>query len=138
MTINFNMSYLLQICNFLYNSKKPALIGRGTLAQNLYLWSMKLTSAMFTSAMTNLIPAITFILAVLFKYMVLLPLIKTDSNVCFFVYFSDMMIRFLLAGWRASGFVQFQDKQRFWEHQWGLVVPCFSHSIREQRSKFGP
>ncbi|XP_073107028.1 WAT1-related protein At1g25270 isoform X3 [Elaeis guineensis] len=39
----------------------------GSLAQNLYVSSMKLTSATFASAMTNLIPAITFILAVLFR-----------------------------------------------------------------------
>ncbi|XP_008785911.2 WAT1-related protein At1g25270-like [Phoenix dactylifera] len=39
----------------------------GALAQNLYVSSMKLTSATFASAMTNLIPAITFILAVLFR-----------------------------------------------------------------------
>lgn len=40
----------------------------GPLAQNLYISSMKLTSATFASAMTNLIPAITFVLAVLFRY----------------------------------------------------------------------
>lgn len=41
---------------------------RGSLAQNLYISGMKLTSATFASAMTNLIPAITFVLAVLFRY----------------------------------------------------------------------
>ncbi|KAE8810528.1 Auxin-induced protein 5NG4 [Hordeum vulgare] len=40
----------------------------GSLAQNLYISGMKLTSATFASAMTNLIPAITFVLAVLFRY----------------------------------------------------------------------
>lgn len=40
----------------------------GSLAQNLYISSMKLTSATFATAMTNLIPAITFVLAVLFRY----------------------------------------------------------------------
>ncbi|PKA51698.1 WAT1-related protein [Apostasia shenzhenica] len=39
----------------------------GTLAQNLYVSSIKLTSATFASAMTNLIPAITFIMAVMFR-----------------------------------------------------------------------
>ncbi|KAJ3681501.1 hypothetical protein LUZ60_015990 [Juncus effusus] len=39
----------------------------GALAQNLYITSLKLTSATFASAMTNLIPAMTFILAVLFR-----------------------------------------------------------------------
>ncbi|CAL9119174.1 unnamed protein product [Musa textilis] len=38
-----------------------------TFAQNLYVSSMKLTSATFTSAMTNLVPAVTFILAVSFR-----------------------------------------------------------------------
>lgn len=36
---------------------------RGSLAQNLYAESLVLTSATFTAAMTNLVPAITFILA---------------------------------------------------------------------------
>ncbi|XP_015691888.2 WAT1-related protein At1g68170-like [Oryza brachyantha] len=40
----------------------------GSLAQNLYISGMKLTSATFATAMTNLIPAITFVLAVLFRY----------------------------------------------------------------------
>uniref|UniRef100_R7WFY5 WAT1-related protein n=1 Tax=Aegilops tauschii TaxID=37682 RepID=R7WFY5_AEGTA len=43
-------------------------VERGSLAQNLYISGMKLTSATFASAMTNLIPAITFVLAVLFRY----------------------------------------------------------------------
>ncbi|CAL9184427.1 unnamed protein product [Musa hybrid cultivar] len=38
-----------------------------TFAQNLYVSSMKLTSATFTSAMANLVPAVTFILAVSFR-----------------------------------------------------------------------
>ncbi|KAK9286181.1 hypothetical protein L1049_014564 [Liquidambar formosana] len=38
----------------------------GSLVQNLYVESLALTSATFTAAMTNLIPAITFILAVSF------------------------------------------------------------------------
>ncbi|KAJ3681500.1 hypothetical protein LUZ60_015989 [Juncus effusus] len=39
----------------------------GALAQNLYIASLKLTSVTFILAMTNLIPAFTFILAVLFR-----------------------------------------------------------------------
>ncbi|XP_044462788.1 WAT1-related protein At1g25270-like [Mangifera indica] len=39
----------------------------GSLAQNLYLESMALTSVTFISAMFNLIPAITFMLAVAFR-----------------------------------------------------------------------
>ncbi|KAJ4847382.1 hypothetical protein Tsubulata_018022 [Turnera subulata] len=39
----------------------------GTLAQNLYVESLKLTSATFASAMSNLAPGITFILAVSFR-----------------------------------------------------------------------
>ncbi|URE04789.1 EamA-like transporter family [Musa troglodytarum] len=38
-----------------------------TISQNLYLSCVRITSATFASAMTNLIPAITFILAVLFR-----------------------------------------------------------------------
>nr|KYP63125.1 Auxin-induced protein 5NG4 [Cajanus cajan] len=38
----------------------------GTLAQNFYLQALSLTSATFASAMANLVPAITFILAVSF------------------------------------------------------------------------
>ncbi|KMT06127.1 hypothetical protein BVRB_7g162980 [Beta vulgaris subsp. vulgaris] len=40
---------------------------RGSLVQNLYLESLVLTSATFTAAMANLIPAVTFILAVCFR-----------------------------------------------------------------------
>ncbi|GFS38015.1 nodulin MtN21 /EamA-like transporter family protein [Actinidia rufa] len=41
-------------------------IERGSMAQNLYAESLVLTSATFAAAMTNLIPAITFILAISF------------------------------------------------------------------------
>uniref|UniRef100_A0A0E0PG34 WAT1-related protein n=1 Tax=Oryza rufipogon TaxID=4529 RepID=A0A0E0PG34_ORYRU len=40
----------------------------GSLAQNLYISGMKLTSATFATAITNLIPAVTFVLAVLCRY----------------------------------------------------------------------
>ncbi|CAN6269855.1 unnamed protein product [Urochloa humidicola] len=40
----------------------------GSLAQNLYISGMKLTSATFASATTNLIPAVTFVLALAFRY----------------------------------------------------------------------
>ncbi|KAL5215810.1 hypothetical protein ABZP36_007211 [Zizania latifolia] len=40
----------------------------GSLAQNLYISGMKLTSTTFATAMTNVIPAITFLLALLFRY----------------------------------------------------------------------
>ncbi|EYU35419.1 hypothetical protein MIMGU_mgv1a008496mg [Erythranthe guttata] len=43
-----------------------ALFG-GSMAQNLYAESLVLTSATFVAAMTNLIPAITFILAIFFR-----------------------------------------------------------------------
>ncbi|KAM7470422.1 hypothetical protein LguiA_008605 [Lonicera macranthoides] len=39
----------------------------GVLAQNMYVMSLALTSASFASAMTNLIPAITFIMAIIFR-----------------------------------------------------------------------
>ncbi|KAK1300805.1 WAT1-related protein [Acorus calamus] len=39
----------------------------GSLAQNLYVASVSLTSASFATAMTNIIPTITFILAVMFR-----------------------------------------------------------------------
>ncbi|KAJ0971983.1 hypothetical protein J5N97_019942 [Dioscorea zingiberensis] len=39
----------------------------GALAQNLYIASIKKTSATFASAVTNLVPAMTFILAVIFR-----------------------------------------------------------------------
>ncbi|WVZ98367.1 hypothetical protein U9M48_043823 [Paspalum notatum var. saurae] len=40
----------------------------GSMAQNLYIAGMKLTSATFASATTNLLPAITFILALIFRF----------------------------------------------------------------------
>ncbi|GLT56369.1 hypothetical protein SLA2020_294130 [Shorea laevis] len=39
----------------------------GSLSQNLYLESLALASATFASAMFNLIPAVTFVLAVAFR-----------------------------------------------------------------------
>ncbi|KAJ1434968.1 EamA domain [Sesbania bispinosa] len=42
------------------------ILERGSLAQNFYLEALALTSATFASAMANLIPAITFIMAVSF------------------------------------------------------------------------
>ncbi|KAI3448292.1 hypothetical protein Pfo_004957 [Paulownia fortunei] len=44
-----------------------ALFG-GSMAQNLYAESLVLTSATFAAAMSNLIPAVTFILAIFFGY----------------------------------------------------------------------
>lgn len=38
------------------------------MAQNLYISGMKLTSATFASATTNLIPGVTFVLALIFRY----------------------------------------------------------------------
>ncbi|GFP87096.1 wat1-related protein at1g25270 [Phtheirospermum japonicum] len=43
-----------------------ALFG-GSMAQNMYAESLVLTSATFAAAMTNLIPAVTFILAIIFR-----------------------------------------------------------------------
>ncbi|EES11693.1 WAT1-related protein At1g68170 [Sorghum bicolor] len=40
----------------------------GTVAQNLYIAGMKLTSATFASATTNLLPAWTFVIALVFRY----------------------------------------------------------------------
>lgn len=40
----------------------------GSMAQNLYISGMKLTSATFASATTNLIPGVTFVLALIFRY----------------------------------------------------------------------
>ncbi|KAI9178535.1 hypothetical protein LWI28_027638 [Acer negundo] len=43
---------------------------RGLFAQNLYKESLYLTSASFASAITNLIPAVTFVLAVSFRIVI--------------------------------------------------------------------
>ncbi|KAM7482237.1 hypothetical protein LguiB_006820 [Lonicera macranthoides] len=42
-------------------------LDRGPIAQNLYAESLVLTSATFASAMSNLIPAMTFVLAIIFR-----------------------------------------------------------------------
>ncbi|XP_020221672.1 WAT1-related protein At1g25270 [Cajanus cajan] len=57
---NLNMTWTVLFQSFLCG-----LFG-GTLAQNFYLQALSLTSATFASAMANLVPAITFILAVSF------------------------------------------------------------------------
>ncbi|KAF8651233.1 hypothetical protein HU200_063480 [Digitaria exilis] len=41
---------------------------RGTVAQNLYIAGMKATTATFATATTNLLPAVTFLLALAFRY----------------------------------------------------------------------
>nr|CAD1817996.1 unnamed protein product [Ananas comosus var. bracteatus] len=75
----FATAFLAPLAFFFERKSRPKLTWRvlvlsflcglfgGTLAQNLYITSLKLTSATFASAMTNLIPAITFTLAVLFR-----------------------------------------------------------------------
>ena len=45
-----------------------SILCRGSLSQNLYIESLALTSATFVSAMANLIPAITFIMAIAIGY----------------------------------------------------------------------
>lgn len=41
---------------------------RPVLDQNLYYLGMKYTSATFTSATVNVLPALTFIMAIIFRY----------------------------------------------------------------------
>ena len=41
---------------------------RGSLCQNLYGESLALTSATYVAAMTNLIPAMTFVMAIILRY----------------------------------------------------------------------
>ncbi|XP_072969926.1 WAT1-related protein At1g68170-like [Typha angustifolia] len=72
----FAMAFLCPLAFFLERKSRPRLTWRilmqsffcglfgGTLSQMLYINSMKLTSATFVSAMTNLTPPMTFILAV--------------------------------------------------------------------------
>ncbi|KAG0498519.1 hypothetical protein HPP92_003210 [Vanilla planifolia] len=52
--------------NILMQTFFCALFG-GTLTQHFYLTSIKLTSATFTAAMANLVPAVTFVLAIVFR-----------------------------------------------------------------------
>ncbi|KAG8368735.1 hypothetical protein BUALT_Bualt15G0076900 [Buddleja alternifolia] len=72
----FGAAFIIPIAFFAERKKRPKLtwtivfygffcgLFGGSLGQNLYLKSLVLTSATFTSAMTNLIPAITFIIAI--------------------------------------------------------------------------
>ncbi|KAL3638121.1 hypothetical protein CASFOL_017991 [Castilleja foliolosa] len=71
----FGAAFITPIAIFVERKKRPKLTGTivlygflcglfgGALGQNLYLKSLVLTSATFASAMANLIPAITFIIA---------------------------------------------------------------------------
>ncbi|KAM0946247.1 putative EamA domain-containing protein [Dioscorea sansibarensis] len=75
----FATAFLSPLAYFIERKKRPRMTWMtlfysflsgffgGTLAQNLYIASIKLTSATFASAMTNLIPAMTFILAIIFR-----------------------------------------------------------------------
>ncbi|XP_039123570.1 WAT1-related protein At1g25270-like [Dioscorea cayenensis subsp. rotundata] len=76
----FATAFLSPLAYFIERKKRPGMTWMtllysllsgffgGALAQNLYIASIKLTSATFASAMTNLIPAMTFILAIIFRY----------------------------------------------------------------------
>ncbi|KAJ8453244.1 hypothetical protein Cgig2_008128 [Carnegiea gigantea] len=75
----FAAAFISPIAFFLERKSRPKLtwtvLGQaflcglfgGSLSQNLYLESLALTSATFASAMANLVPAVTFILAVSFR-----------------------------------------------------------------------
>ncbi|KAF3435000.1 hypothetical protein FNV43_RR22087 [Rhamnella rubrinervis] len=75
----FATAFILPIALFVERKSRPKLtwmvlfqaflcgLFGGSLAQNLYVESLALTSATFASAMTNLVPAITFLLAVSFR-----------------------------------------------------------------------
>ncbi|KAI3445683.1 hypothetical protein Pfo_002348 [Paulownia fortunei] len=72
----FGAAFIAPIAFFAERKKRPKLTRKivlygflcglfgGSLGQNLYLKSLVLTSATFISAMTNLIPAITFVVAI--------------------------------------------------------------------------
>ncbi|KAI3445682.1 hypothetical protein Pfo_002347 [Paulownia fortunei] len=72
----FGAAFISPIAIFAERKKRPKLTGTivlygflcglfgGSLGQNLYLESLVLTSATFASAMANLIPAITFVVAI--------------------------------------------------------------------------
>lgn len=57
---------------------------RGSLGQNLYAESLSLTSATFVAAMTNLVPAMTFVMAVFLRYF-FIYLFPTDILVLKFI-----------------------------------------------------
>ncbi|EYU35417.1 hypothetical protein MIMGU_mgv1a006677mg [Erythranthe guttata] len=72
----FSAAFIIPVAFFVERKKRPKLTWKvasygflcglfgGALGQNLYLKALDLTSATFVSAMTNLIPAMTFIVAV--------------------------------------------------------------------------
>ncbi|CAL4893187.1 unnamed protein product [Urochloa decumbens] len=76
----FATAFLAPLAYFMERSKRTKLTWRvlvlsfmcgligGSLAQNLYLAGMQLTSTTFASATTNLVPAVTFVLALAFRH----------------------------------------------------------------------
>ncbi|RLM73335.1 WAT1-related protein [Panicum miliaceum] len=76
----FASAFIVPLAYFVERKNRTELTGRvlvlsfvcgltgGSVAQNLYIAGMKLTSATFATATTNLLPAVTFILALLFRY----------------------------------------------------------------------
>ncbi|XP_038875686.1 WAT1-related protein At1g25270-like isoform X5 [Benincasa hispida] len=76
----FASAFILPIAFFLERGRRPKLtwsvlfyaflcgLFGGSLSQNLYVESLALTSATFASAIGNLVPGITFILAVSFRF----------------------------------------------------------------------
>lgn len=72
----FGAAFILPVALFVERKKRPKLTRKialygflcglfgGSVGQNLYLKSLVMTSATFVSAMTNLVPAITFIVAI--------------------------------------------------------------------------
>ncbi|KAF3440493.1 hypothetical protein FNV43_RR18777 [Rhamnella rubrinervis] len=75
----FASAFMLTLAFFVERKERPRLTWKigaqtflyaifgGSLGQNLYVESLALTSATFVSAMSNLIPALLFILAVIFR-----------------------------------------------------------------------
>ncbi|KAL6501244.1 hypothetical protein OROHE_024891 [Orobanche hederae] len=75
----FGAAFIVPVAFFAERKKRPKLTWKivfygflcglfgGSLGQNLYLKSLALTSATFISAMTNLIPAMTFLVAILLR-----------------------------------------------------------------------
>ncbi|KAL8540651.1 hypothetical protein ACS0TY_002044 [Phlomoides rotata] len=72
----FGAAFIVPVAFFVERKKRPKLTRRtilygflcglfgGALGQNLYLKSLDLTSATYISAMTNLVPAMTFVIAI--------------------------------------------------------------------------
>lgn len=114
---------------------------RGSLGQNLYLKSLSYTSATYATAIFNLIPGITFIVAVILGY-TYLPILNATFLHKVFRSISSFLMRIIVCivvglGWRSWVWTQQQAKERRWGQCLALAGRCSSPFTKDRNFIYG-